>query len=307
MNFIPSLQANYTPVPNSFLQLALSGELGREAVLILLYLFSKSYGWKQEKGFASIQDLVHETSLDTLEATQGIREAIAHEMVLELPLDPGSPDSASMYLLNTLENRHFMEAYATASQEIPIPQAVLDLELEVETPPPRPAGLPEGTMEDPPDMEGVVEDLDAPPLVPETPAPSPAWAPLPDPAPIAANVPYEDWGYTFRTVEMIIRLLGRIPTKDEKFRLQDLGASDGELVEAMGRLIEKKVDIYSSDLIVYEFEAMRSAHRRQQRDQVRKEKQEVRQERQKTCRSCDGLGYVFVGVSGIQECETCKV
>lgn len=350
MKFIPSLQANYTPVPNSFLQLALSGELGKEAVVVLLYFFSKTYGWKQEKGFVSLEDLVHETDLDMLEATQGIREAMAQEMVLEMPLDPGNPDSASMYLLNTIENRQFMEAYATASQEIPVPPEIRDLAPpQAPTPPspppappgppPTPAPLPQpeleiGSMEAPPDLEVIDEVAEAPREVPsldEIPLPSPGAlppltqdevlvpapgeaAPPPQAQPPASapaqaptpNAPYEDWGFTFRTVEMIIRLLGRIPSRDEKYRLQNLGATDGELVEAMGRLIEKKVDIYSSDLIVYEFEAIQSARRRQQRDQARRVEQEDRQSRQKKCRACDGLGYVFVGVSGIQECESCK-
>jgi hypothetical protein len=304
MNFIPSLQANYTPVPSTFLQLVFSGSLGREAVVTLLYMFSKTYGWKQEKGFVSIKDLVHETTLDSLEASQGVREAIAQEMVLELPLDPSCPDSPSMYLLNTAENRQFMEAYATASQEVPVPPEILAVSTPPET---ELGGLTTGSMEDPPDMEIVEEEAAPLPAILKAeeiaPPPLPASAPAPAPD---NNAPYEDWGFTYRTVEMIIRLLGRIPSRDEKFRLQDLGASDGELVEAMSRLLEKKVDIYSSDLIVYEYEAMQSSKRRQQRDLARKEEQEERHTRQKGCRNCDGLGYVFVGVSGIQECESCK-
>lgn len=104
----------------------------------------------------------------------------------------------------------------------------------------------------------------------------------------------------------IARLLGRVPSKDERARLAALGASDAELIDAMGRLLEKKVSVYSSDLIVYEYEAMKSAERRSQRTQVRKQEREDRIKRQKDCRRCDGLGYFFVGVSGIQECDCRK-
>lgn len=320
MSYIPSLQANYTAVPNTFLQLALAGKLGREALVVLLYLFSKTYGWKQEKGFAGVDDLVHEASLSAEEAAQGLREAISHDLVLELPMDPSSPEGRAMYLLNTVENRRFMDAYVTASQETAVPQEVLQA---VAPPPgaappaaPGPAastGMESGTIDAPLDMEPVLEDASAPMAVidaDEVPAPAPAMPP-PAPPPGGAtrpgpHAPYEDWGYTYKTVEMIIRLLGRVPTKDEKIRLKDVSASDADLIEAMGRLIEKKVDIYSSDLIVYEVEAMTSAKRRQERDVERKAGAAARQQKQMDCRSCDGLGYVFVGVSGIQECEACR-
>ncbi len=301
MNFIPSLQANYSPVPNTFIQLALTGKLSREAMIVLLYLFSKTYGWNQEKGFVSIEDLVHGASLSKEDAIQGIREGISHNLALELPLDPSNPHGRSMYVLNTIENRRFMDAYATASQEVPVPPEVL-----AATPPPpvqpKPA-FETGSMDAPLDMdESPLEE--ASPVRTESPMPAAPKAPdLSSPAP---NEPYQDWAYTFKTVEMIIRLLGRVPTKDEKARLQELGASDTELIEAMGQLIEKKVDIYSSDLIVYEFEAMQSARLRQEREVAMKTDQELRHARQKECRSCDGLGYVFIGVSGIQECEACK-
>lgn len=323
MSYIPSLQANYTVVPNTFLQLALAGKLGREALVVLLYLFSKTYGWKQEKGFVGVEDLVHEASLTADEAAQGLREAISHDMVLELPMDPGTPGGRAMYLLNTVENRRFMDAYVTASQETPVPPEVLQATAPAPgTPPPAPPGpsagsqrdpgMESGTIDAPLDLEPVYEDAPPPTEVPDSdeevaaapvgaPPSPPGGATRPDP-----TAPYEDWGYTYRTVEMIIRLLGRVPTKDEKIRLQDLRASDAVLIEAMGRLIEKKVDIYSSDLIVYEVEAMASARRREQRDTERKAGAQARQEKQKGCRSCDGLGYVFVGVSGIQECEACR-
>lgn len=301
VNYVPSLQANYTPVPHTFLQLVLGGKLGREAVVAMLYLFSKTYGWKQEKGFASVDDLVHGASLTAEEALQGLREAISHEMVLEMPLDPGAPDGTSMYLLNTIENRRFMDAYVTASQEVPVPEAVRQA----------PGALEEGSIEAPPDMEPVLEEVSppgeppAPPRVETSRAEASPAAAGPPPAP-ESNEPYEDWGYTYRTVEMVIRLLGRVPTKDERVRLRELGASDVELIEAMGRLIEKKVDIYSSDLIVYEHEALKSAQRRKAKDVERREVKELRETRRKTCRTCDGLGYVFIGVSGIQECEACR-
>ncbi len=373
MNYIPSLQSNYTPVPNTFLQLVFSGQVRKEELVALLYLFSKTYGWKQEKGFAAIEDLVHEAGLTRDEAIDGIRAAVAHDQVLEMPLDPGNPEAGCVYLLATLENRRFLEAYATASQDgTPIPAAASAPAPSAPSPPPAgpgpvarsgptppaapavaapraappgpppsarpvppaPAAPSSGTLRLTDSMDAGLEDalLVAPDDLPEiddaprSPSPggttptgssraavrhgtpptgSPAIGAGPGgPTPAApGRDPLADWGYSTRTVEMIIRLLGRVPTKDEKARLSDLGASDTELIEAMGKLIEKKVHVYSSDLIVYEYEAMKSAARRQNRDVERRSERERRLQQQRDCRKCDGLGYFFVGVSGIQECD----
>lgn len=311
MNYIPSLQANYTPVPNSFLQLAFSQALEREELVALLYLFSRTYGWKPEKGFASLDDVVHEAGLTADEAKHGLALGVSHDMVLEMPLDPSDLAAGSMYMLNTLENRRFLEAYATASQDAAAPLSVPAPPPEAPAPAgPGPAAAPApapppaepspaspaagpGQLDDVPDLE--VEDQPAPPP-----------APAPDPEEAAPN-PLADWGYETRTVEMIIRLLGRVPTKDEKARLTSLRADDDDLIAAMGQLLEKKVNVYSSDLIVYEFEAMQSAARRLNREQARKVEREEQTRRQKECRKCDGLGYFFVGVSGITECDCRKL
>ena len=120
-----------------------------------------------------------------------------------------------------------------------------------------------------------------------------------------SSVPKTTLPFAKRSIEMLTRILGRWPTKDESARLVELRAEDTELIEAMSSLLSKTDNIYSSDLIVYEVESIRSQKRRlnkKERSHVAKENQLARQ---KECRKCNGLGYIFMGVNEIREC-TCR-
>lgn len=318
----PSLEDNYTPIPSTFLHEAFHGAMGREELMVMLLFFHHTYGWKKERAFVQLSTVIEQTDLGKEGARQGITAALARGSILPMPM--GDEDPA--YLLATAENERFMELYGTASAEeegfgpppdseatdpfaMPVPDSFDMPSDEIEV------GSSDGFLST---MEGEHGSID---LGGETlsvevecgpDAPLPETAALP---PRSEDGPKErkpaarsggELPYAKRSVEMLTRILGRWPSKDESARLVELGAEDEELVEAMSSLLSKTDNVYSSDLIVYEVESLRSRRRRIQRKTRSDEERAAQAARQKACRKCNGLGYVFIGVNEIRECACRK-
>lgn len=144
-------------------------------------------------------------------------------------------------------------------------------------------------------------------------APSPAPA-EPEPPPSeeattsgdsAAPSAPDSEGLQPETLEKIRNALGRKLTRDEKARLEVLGARDDDLRRALDSLITRGVELYSSDRIIYEYESLVAGDRRSAEEERRRTRREEQRRRQLQCKRCNGLGYVFIGANVIDEC-TCR-
>lgn len=119
------------------------------------------------------------------------------------------------------------------------------------------------------------------------------------PAPIARNV-------SRRVLERIVSVVGRDLTRDETERLTDLGAPEELLLKAIESLVNKNVEVYSSDLVLYEYESIASAEKRKADELRKREAAGQAKEKSRACKRCSGLGYIFIGVNTIKECECRK-
>lgn len=119
------------------------------------------------------------------------------------------------------------------------------------------------------------------------------------PAPLARNV-------SRRVLERVVAVVGRDLTRDETERLTDLGAPEDLLLRAIENLIAKNVEVYSSDLVLYEYESIASSAKRKQDELRKREAAGQAKEKSRSCKRCAGLGYVFIGVNTIKECECRK-
>lgn len=97
----------------------------------------------------------------------------------------------------------------------------------------------------------------------------------------------------------VVGLVGRTLTKDEKARLDALGAADNDVIEAIEKLQARKVQIYSSDQIIYEYEAMQ--HQRKQAGGV--DPRFMPKKPTSICSLCGGTGYIFIGKSSLRVCD----
>jgi hypothetical protein len=118
-------------------------------------------------------------------------------------------------------------------------------------------------------------------------------------APIARSV-------SRRVLERIVGVVGRELTRDETERLTDLGAPEEFLLKAVDNLIAKNVEVYSSDLVIYEYESIASAEKRKADDVRKREAAEQAKVKSRACKRCAGLGYIFTGVNTIKECDCRK-
>lgn len=134
-----------------------------------------------------------------------------------------------------------------------------------------------------------------PSATPRGPVPTPP----PIPAPIARNV-------SRRVLERIVSVVGRELTRDETERLTDLGAPEELLLQAIDNLIAKNVEVYSSDLVLYEYESIASAAKRKVDEAKKREAVGQAKEKSRACKRCSGLGYIFIGVNTIKECDCRK-
>lgn len=127
----------------------------------------------------------------------------------------------------------------------------------------------------------------------------PVHTPSATPAPLARSV-------SRRVQERIVSVVGRDLTRDETERLTDLGAPEELLLRAIDSLIAKNVEVYSSDLVIYEYESIASAEKRRADDVKKREAVGQAKEKSRSCKRCQGLGYIFIGASTIKECDCRK-
>lgn len=130
-------------------------------------------------------------------------------------------------------------------------------------------------------------------------SPTPPTPPGGVPAPVARSV-------SRRVLDRIVAVVGRDLTRDETERLTDLGAPEELLLKAVDNLIAKNVEVYSSDLVIYEYESLKSAEKRKQDDVRKREAAEQAKQKSRACKRCSGLGYIFIGVNTIKECDCRK-
>lgn len=301
MKTLPSLESNFTPIPHSYLEELFRSSCSREEIIVTLFCFHKTYGWKHEQGAIRAEAVAKDTSLGESEALLGLQAATERGFLLRLPLE--SDDTTGLhatYLLNTPENRRFVDIYCDASpKDEPLaPKEPLTEAAPVETSAPQPAPeVVEPMVAMAPDESGemlLFED--------ELPGTPPVAERAPSPAPkIDDDLPYHS-----KTLDMLVKVLGRALSKSEKDRLMDLGASDTELIEAMSSLLSKTKQVYSSDLVIYEFERLRARDRQAAKYEKFKAERDAQHERQKSCKRCEGLGYIFVGLNNVRECDCRK-
>jgi len=290
---LPTPESNFTPIPHAYLERLFASTASREEIIVTLYCFYRSYGWRNEQGALHAESVAHKTGLSSTGAAAGLDAAVRRGVLVRLPLEPDDPRGLhAPYLLNTQENRRFVEAYCEATPADPIAPPV-------ETP------RHDEVVEN--DYAGYDDDVDVLSqsssdvlLYDDEVADEPPAAP-----PVPTGRPAETDGLPYhpKTVDMLVKLLGRPLSKSEHDRLQDLGATDPELIGAMSSLLSKTTQVYSSDLVIYEYERLKARDRQAEKYERAKADREAQLSRQKSCKRCEGLGYVVVGVNNIRECE----
>ncbi len=261
----PELHGNFTPVPDLlFLELLKAG-LSREELLVTLFLVHKTFEFRRDMTLVPVEAIVASTDLDRAAAQKGLDEAIERGTVLQFHTESSSSPK-SFYLLSTEENLRVA--------------GPLDL--------------------------GDFEVAEAAPAK-EEPAAPPKIEP---PAPVAAKVPVrsrEDraggTSISDQALARIRNVVGRALTKDEQGRLEELRPDEDLLDRSLESLEARKVEVYSSDLVIYEYESLRTSERRTEDDTRRRSEMDEAQTRQRTCKKCNGLGYVFIGVNTVEECS----
>lgn len=103
--------------------------------------------------------------------------------------------------------------------------------------------------------------------------------------------------------QRIIALIKRNLTRDEEERLSDLRAHDDLMHRAIDNLESKGLEIYSSDQVIYEYESLLGQIRRQEEEIRKREAASQARDRVKVCKKCKGMGYLFIGVNTVKECE----
>jgi hypothetical protein len=138
-------------------------------------------------------------------------------------------------------------------------------------------------------------------------APPPSARPTPPRTPPAGVSVAMARSVTRHALERIVAVVGRELTRDETERLSELGAPEELLLRAVDNLIAKNVEVYSSDLVIYEYESIASSEKRKADDSRKREAAEQAKVKSRTCKRCSGLGYIFIGVNTIKECDCRKV
>ena len=304
MKTIPSLESNFTPIPHSYLEELFRSSCSREEIVVTLFCFHRTYGWKHEQGAIRAEAVARDTNLGESEALLGLQAATERGFLLRLPLE--SDDTTGLhatYLLNTPENRRFVDIYCDASpSEEPLAHSEPEeapRELPNEPTEPNFPIEPEAAMEEVPPMADESGEM----LLFEDELPS---SPVMDEPPPVSQKTDGELPYHSKTLDMLVKVLGRALSKSEKDRLMDMGASDTELIEAMSSLLSKTKQVYSSDLVIYEYERLRARDRQAAKYEKVKAERDAQHERQKSCKRCEGLGYIFVGLNNVRECDCRK-
>ena len=298
MKTLPSLESNFTPIPHSYLEELFRSSCSREEIIVTLFCFHRTYGWKHEQGAIRAEAVAKDTSLGESEALLGLQAATERGFLLRLPLEPDDTTGLhATYLLNTPENRRFVDIYCDSSpKDEPLAQKVLQPQEPPTSEPEVVSGLEAMAPDESGEMLLFEDELPGSPAV-EAPVSSP---------PPKSTANDTDLPYHNKTIDMLVKVLGRALSKSEKDRLLDLGASDAELIEAMSSLLSKTKQVYSSDLVIYEFERLRARDRQAAKYEKFKAERDAQHERQKSCKRCEGLGYIFVGLNNVRECDCRK-
>ncbi|MBI3890530.1 MAG: hypothetical protein HY303_03265 [Candidatus Wallbacteria bacterium] len=307
----PELRGNYTAVPDLFFDTLLKSGLSREELEVTLFLIHKNYQFERTMTLVPLEAIVAGTDLDQVGALRGLRAALGRGTVLQFHTEsPTNP--ANFYLLNTDENQRVMAPFLPDGGDIAEPPpgretpiasstgalaAAAELAADDEGPiaPPKPAPRPPAAPRPP-------VAAPAPPRQPSAPSP-PAQPPTPARPPSGAA---HRSALSPRAASRITEAVGRDLTKDERTRLEELGALETGLLEALQSLEKRQVEIYSSDLVIYEYESRRASERRAAEDNRRKAESDQAKSRQRACKKCNGLGYLFIGVNTVEECACRK-
>lgn len=271
---LPDITANFVPLPEALVDVLIAGQLSRQELLVTLYLGRVSYAFGSDRSFVPLDAIAQATLLPPLEAEDALARAIERGTVLHFKTEgPGR-----FYLLNTAENRRV--------------SGMLSEPAPARAEPPAPACSPVSS------------------ATPAAPAATPARAAAPStpPPPTApSDMPnLQKRSVSRKLLERIVAVVGRDLTRDETERLTDLGAPEELLLKAVENLVSKNVEVYSSDLVIYEFESLKSSEKRKQDESRKREAAGQLKEKSRSCKRCQGLGYVFIGVSTIKECECRK-
>jgi hypothetical protein len=278
------LRGNFTPIPDLLFDVLLKAGLSREELLVTLFLVHGNYEFEKTMTLVPLESIVEGTDLDEAGVLRGLRAALARGTVLQFHTESSSQPK-SFYLLNTEENLRVMGPMQ--------PEPSLDDdEAYADTPAPGPSPSPWAvfTQDSPPAPAPVARP------VPPTPPP-----PVP-PVPARAEIPVNRPGLSVRVLERIVTALGRDLTKDERERLDELGANEAQLLQVMDNLEARQVELYSSDLVIYEYESVKTSTRRATEGERRRSEMNEAKQRQRTCKKCAGLGYIFIGVNVVEEC-----
>lgn len=152
-------------------------------------------------------------------------------------------------------------------------------------------------------IAGVLDDASIPGIrglerLQEPPPPAPLEAPVPTPARLDL-LPRPRQNPKQRVIGLIKRNL----TRDEEERLSDLRAHDDLMHRSIDNLETKGLEIYSSDQVIYEYESLLGQIRRQEEEIRKREAASQARDRVKVCKKCKGMGYLFIGVNTVKECE----
>jgi len=270
---LPTIESNYTPLPHRFLERIFTGAMSREEIIVSLYCFYRGYGWKPDHGYVRADTVARDTGLPLTAARMGLSAACERGTLLPLPNENTADQATDTFVLNTEQNRRFIETYCSSESQSEQPAPPEDEDIEPWTP-----------MDDSSPAIPYDDEIEQ----------------IADASSDSPTLPFHD-----KTVEMLVRIIGRPLTKDERERLADVQATDDEFIHAMRSLLSKTSEVYSSDLVIYEYERLCSLERRALHKERAKEQREQQIERQRKCMKCEGLGYIFAGLNNIIECD-CK-
>jgi hypothetical protein len=262
----PELRGNFVQFPEAVLDLLLRSDLSREELLVTLYLGRITYAFDHDHTFIGLEAIARGVSLSPSATEEALNKAIERGTVLPFTTE----GDGRFFLLNTVANL----GVASVVDETTSPSVQI--------------------------APGVSEKIE--PSVP-TEARDSSLRELPE-----ARVSDTSFlrGVPKKVLEKIVSIIGRELTRDETERLGDLKASDDHLMKAIENLMSKHVEIYSSDQVVYEYESIVSAEKRKAEELRRRGHAEEKKQRSRNCRKCSGLGYIFIGINTIKECDCRK-
>jgi len=344
---IPLLKSNFSPIPEVFINSVLHDpHITREELITSLFCFSQSSGWHNSQSLIQKELIMTNTCLSEAEAINGLAQACKRNTLILLP---DNEQNKTLYMLNTKDNKQFIETYystsaAEKSTSKPM-ESILSTPIQKSTSTSTKNNeeisdehkvddtLPFGGDDELIPFEDEIlpmEDDDSLAMEEELPMEDDDSLGMEEELPMEenealsmANIPLEDNNintdqnesncipagmtlpYKKSTVDMIYKILGRNLSKIETERLADLESNDQELIEAMSSLLSKTKKIYSSDLIVYEYEQLQSNRRTSSKYERAKVERYELIEKQKSCMKCGGLGYTFQGLNNVLECD-CK-